>query len=120
MTAVSLDSSSRSCMRYPLALCARHWVSVSLSGIVPSGRYVVIGFCQFASRLGDPTIATMCPVHPGSCVIGPGDSLGLAPDIGVGPPSPGGVPGTEIGSPSSAEVRAEQGHRLPHCLARRM
>jgi hypothetical protein len=57
-------------------------------------------FRQSASGLGGSTIATNSPARPGSAVIGLAEALRLAPDIGIGLPSPGGVPGMETDSPS--------------------
>jgi hypothetical protein len=45
-------------INYPLALCARRRILVSLSGIIPSRRYFAIGFHQSSSRHAGPTTTT--------------------------------------------------------------
>jgi hypothetical protein len=55
-----------------------------------------------------PTIATTSPSGPGLGAIGPAEAPGLASDIGAGPFSPGGVPGTDIELPSSGEAPGER------------
>jgi hypothetical protein len=69
-------------------------VSVLSSGIVPSRRYLEIGFCQSASVSGGPTTATISP-PPGLPVWSSwrAEALELASEIGAGPSLPGGVPG---------------------------
>jgi hypothetical protein len=81
-------------IKYPLALRARHRVSVSSSGIVPSWRYSTISFYQSTSGLSGPTTAITSPVGPGFGAIGPAEAFGLASGIGNVPLSPGEAPGT--------------------------
>jgi hypothetical protein len=94
---------SLSWIKYTLALCVRCRVSISSSGIVPSHKYSVIGFHQFSSGLAGPATTTNAFTCPGSSVVGPAETPGLAPDIGDGPPSLDRGPGTETGPPSSGE-----------------
>jgi hypothetical protein len=90
-----------------LVLCARCWVLVSSSGIVPSRRYSAIQFCQSALGLGVLTIAATSPSGLGLGATGPIEALRLASDIGARPFSPCWVPGMGIEPPMSGEAPSD-------------
>jgi hypothetical protein len=94
-------------IRYPLALRVRSQVLVSSPVIVPSWRYLAIGFRQSVSGLGGPTIAATSPSGPGLGAIGSAETLRLASDICAGPLSPSGVPSTDIELPLSRDALGE-------------
>jgi hypothetical protein len=81
----------------------RYQVLVLLSGIVPSRGYSAIGVHQSVSGLGGLTIATTCPMGPGSGMIGLVRALGLASGNGARPLSLDGVPSMSTEQPSSGQ-----------------
>jgi hypothetical protein len=81
---------------------------VSLSGIVPSRRYSVIGFYQSTSGLGGLMTAITSPSGLELGAIGPTEAPKGATGVSARPFSPSGVPGMGTEVPLSREVPSER------------